>query len=786
MIIQENHSYLLNTKHTSYAFHVLESGHLEHLHYGRKIHLDTLAMKEKDCFVPGCSIQYSNEQEELCLESLCLEMSSLSKGDNRKPFIEIEYEDGSRSCDFIFYSSYQTKGKDDLQTLPSSFGCEEEVDHLCITLKDKETDVFLEMHYYVFEKEDVIAKQVNLINKTSSKIVCHKLMSNQIDFQPDEFVLTTFTGAWAREMKKNNIPVHTGIIENGSIYGYSSNHANPFVMLSSVTTDEDHGPCYGMNLVYSGNHIETVEKGAYQKVRFLQGINPTNFDYALEPDDMLEAPEAVMSYTCNGWNQLSHQFHQFIQDHIVRSSWAKKERPVLLNSWEAAYFNINEEKLVNLARKAKDVGIELFVMDDGWFSNRNDATRGLGDWYVNRKKFPDGLEGLSKKIHDLDLLFGIWVEPEMVNVNSQLYREHPDWVLQHPHRLHSEGRNQRILDLTNPEVQSYLIETMSDVFTQSNCDYVKWDLNRVVTDVYSSYQSNQGETLHRNIIGFYSIIKELVCRFPNILFEGCASGGNRFDLGILCYFPQIWTSDDTDALVRCEIQNNASYGYPLSSMGAHVSSVPNHQTLRLTELNTRFNVACFGVLGYEFNLLDLSEDQIDDIKKQIEFYKQYRSIFQYGDFYRIRSFKDGYAGTLEASASNLMEWSVVSKNQEKGLSFVFQKHIIPNTQFEKVTPKGLKDEYVYHFYSDSVKMNVVRFGDLMNSSLQMQQDSSLHRLISNYERKTGEVEDHTLHGDTLMYHGVCLKDGFAGLGYNEDIRYFPDYASRIYKIEKCD
>ncbi len=787
MIFQENQSYLLNTKHTSYAFHVLESGHLEHLHYGKKIHLDTLSMMEKNCFVPGCSIQYDKAYPDICLESLCLEMSSLSKGDNRRPFIEIEMN-GHRSSDFIFYSSYQTKGKDELDTLPSSYDANNEVDHLCITLKDRHTDVFLEMHYFVFEKEDVISKQVKLINKTKSSIFCHKLMSNQIDFQPDAYVLTTFTGAWAREMKKNEIPVHTGVIENGSIYGYSSNHANPFVMLSNPDTNEDHGSCYGMNLIYSGNHIETIEKGAYQKVRFLQGIHPTNFTFEIKVDEVFEVPEAIMSYSANGFNQLSHQFHEFIQSHIVRGPWAKKERPVLLNSWEAAYFDINEKKLVNLAKSAKEVGVELFVMDDGWFSNRSDDARGLGDWSVNKKKFPNGLDGLSKKIHDLDLLFGIWVEPEMVNVNSQLYKKHPEWVLENPTRNHSEGRNQRILDLSHPEVQSYIIDTMSDVFHQSNCDYVKWDLNRVVSDVYSSYQTRQSETLHRNVLGFYSIMKELTNRFPNILFEGCASGGNRFDLGILCYFPQIWTSDDTDALVRCEIQNNASYGYPLSVMGAHVSGVPNHQTLRLTDLSTRFNVACFGILGYEFNLLDLSEDQIEDIKKQIEFYKQNRSIFQYGQFYRIRSFKDGYNGTLEASLSNIMEWSVVNSKQTKAHSFIFQKHVIPNTQFERVMPKGLHEEYKYHFTSEPFKLNIVKFGDLINTQtpIHIKQDSSLHRLISHYVKMNGEVEDYTVYGDTLMNHGVCLKQGFAGLGFNEQIRYFQDTASRLYKIEKCE
>lgn len=787
MIYKAGNSFVLNTLNTSYLIGILDTGHLEHLYYGKKIHDDTQALKEKLNFAPGYTINYSQENKETALESINLEVSTLGKGDVRKPFIELEYSDGNRTCDFVYHSDYINQEKNELNTLPSSYG---ECDHLCIELKEKETEVYLYLHYYVFEKEDVIVKQATLVNKSDDTLTLKRMMSNQIDFNPDDYTLTTFTGAWAREMKRNDIKVFTGTIENGSITGYSSNHANPFVMLSKNNCDEEHGECYGFNLVYSGNHIETVEKGAFGKVRFLQGIHPIGFSFKLQKEECFEAPEAIMSYGDKGYNDLSHHFHDFINNHIVRGTWQNKRRPVLLNSWEAAYFKINEAKLVNLAKVAKDEGIELFVMDDGWFGERNDDTSSLGDWDVNKKKFPGGLEGLSKKIHDLDLMFGIWVEPEMVSVNSNLYKEHQNWTLENPNRNHSEGRNQRTLDLSNPEVQTFLIEKMSEVFTKASVDYVKWDMNRMISDAYSVYlpSDRQGEVYHRQIIGFYNVIKELTTRFPNVLFEGCSSGGNRFDLGMLCYFPQIWASDDTDALVRCEMQNNYSYGYPLSTIGAHVSSVPNHQTLRKTELSTRFNVACFGNLGYECNLVDQSNDDLNEIKKEISFYKENGEIFAYGTFNRIRRFKDGYAGSLEASTSNITEWSVVSKDKTKGFSFIFQKHVIPNTAFEKVTPIGFDDDIKYHFYNEEVKHDIAKFGDLINTAapFHVKQGGVLHHAIGKFVKMDGEKEDYLVHGDTLRNAGVVLKQGFAAVGYNNEVRYFQDFGTRLYTIEKVE
>ena len=440
-------------------------------------------------------------------------------------------------------------------------------------------------------------------------------------------------------MNRNDHNVVCGKIVNASVTGTSSNRANPFVMLAPAETTEDAGDCFGFNLIYSGNHYEACEYNAFGKLRLVSGINPMGFSYQIGVGESFESPEAVMTYSPDGYNGMSQNMHAFVRECIVRGTWKKKERPVLLNSWEAAYFDINERKLLKLAKAARDVGIELFVMDDGWFGERNDDKTSLGDWYVNPKKLPDGVSGLCKKINDLGLSFGIWVEPEMINVESNLYKEHPDWTMDIPGKNHAEGRNQRMLDLANPEVVDYMIASMSNLFASANIAYVKWDMNRIVSDCYSKYlpAKRQGETMHRYVLGLYRMMDELTKRFPEILFEGCASGGNRFDLGILCFFPQIWASDNTDAVYRVNGMNGYSYGYPMSVMGAHVSSCPNHQTLRTTPLETRFAVAAFGVLGYECNLCDMKKEDLEEIRKQIALYKEWRNVLQYGTFYRGRN-----------------------------------------------------------------------------------------------------------------------------------------------------
>lgn len=808
MIRREKDYFIIDTAHTTYCFRVMETGHLEHLYYGRKIRLSEgvgmEALVEKHAFAPGNVSVYDGESAHFSLEDIRLEMSSYGKGDIREPFIEVIHGDGSYTSDFLFDKAEIRKGKEESEVLPGSYDENEEVEQLCVTLRDRQYDLVLELYYNVFETCDIITRSAKLVNDSSEEMKLTRLLSMQLDFDTSDYIFTTFNGAWAREMKRSDIPLCAGKHVNASYTGTSSNRANPFVMLSRNETSEDYGECYGFNLIYSGNHYEAAEVSSMGKLRISTGINPQSFCFVIGPGECFEAPEAVMTYSCQGYNGMSGQMHQFVREHIVRGEWKYKERPVLLNSWEAAYFDINEKQLVNLAKAGKEAGIELFVMDDGWFGERDDDAKSLGDWDTNMKKLPGGLAGVCNKIKALGLQFGIWVEPEMINVNSKLYGEHPEWVMEIPGKPHSEGRNQRILDLTREEVQDFIIGKMSEVFASADISYVKWDMNRNFTDYFSGAlpAEKQGEVAHRYVLGLYRCMKELTKRFPKILFEGCASGGNRFDLGILCYFPQVWASDDTDALCRAEIQNGYSYGYPMSVVGAHVSSCPNHQTLRMTPIETRFNVASFGVLGYECNFCDMKKEELEAVKEQIALYKKWRPVLQYGRFYRGRSFGDGGfcgsgsgsgrgsgglsgSGCLAGEQGNYMEWTCVSPDGKQAVGFLMQKLVRPNTQFQYYKPKGLIEDCQYHFYNRQLKYNIKDFGDLVNTvaPIHIKQDSLVHNVVAKFVKMDGETEDFYGYGDALMYGGVQLKQAFGGTGYNQQVRYFQDFSSRIYFME---
>ena len=778
MIRQLENVFVLDTNHTTYCFQVLESGHLEHLYYGKRLRIeqasDVKSLAEKQAFPPGNSNVYDEKYPKFSLENMRLEMSSYGKSDIREPFIEVVHADGSYTSDFLYEGMVLSQNKTPLETLPSSYEENGNVQELTILLKDKQYDLKLELHYYVFKEYDVISRSAKFINTSKESVQLKRLMSNQLDFEDCDYVLTTFNGSWAREMYRHDAMVNMGKTVNASYAGTSSNRANPFVMISRPETSEDYGICYGMNLIYSGNHYEVMEVNSHGKTRFVSGINPQSFRFVIEPGQSFEAPEAVMTFSSAGYNGMSQQMHEFVRECIVRGEWKKKVRPVLLNSWEAAYFNINENKLLKLAKAGKDAGIELFVMDDGWFGTRNNDTQSLGDWDVNKKKLPRGIKGLCDKVNALGLDFGIWVEPEMVNVNSDLYRAHPEWVMEIPGKPHSEGRQQRILDFTNPAVVDYITEEMTKVFSSANIQYVKWDMNRIFSDYYSQYlkPEQQGEVAHRYMLGLYQMMHTLTARFPHILFEGCASGGNRFDLGILCYFPQIWASDDTDAIYRAKGQTGYSYGYPMSTVTAHVSACPNHQTLRMTPLATRFNVAAFGVLGYECNLSDMKKEEVDEIKEQISLYKKWREVLQFGRFYRGRS-------------GNLYEWTCVSKDQSKAVGMIVQALVEPNSHFEQYFAKGLDADKKYHFYNIERKRHVKPFGDLVNmiAPVHVKYDSLLHRTIDKFVKMPGEVEDYTTFGDVLMS-GVKLNSAFGGTGYDEHTRYFQDFESRMYFMEE--
>ncbi len=794
MITEKNGIFSLETEHTSYLFAVTQTGHLEHFYYGRKIHFrGDAALREKHAFVPGNGIYYDDGHKNFSLEDACLEMSSYGKGDIREPFVEIVYADGSFTSDFLYDSFAVTDTGPESDCLPGSYSEDGQAEHLLVRLKEKVHDLILELHYYVYPACDVITRSARLKNEGENSLVIKRLMSMQLDFPAADYVFTSFTGGWAREMKRTDVRIQAGKHVNASYAGISSSRANPFVMLSKEHTTEDAGECFGLNLIYSGNHYEAAEVSSFGKTRVVCGINPQSFSWELRAGEVFEAPEAVMTFSCQGFGAMSRQMHHFVREHIVRGSWKKKIRPVLLNSWEAAYFNIDERKLLKLARAGKEAGVELFVMDDGWFGERTDDTRSLGDWQVNEKKLPGGLKRLCGKIKALGLDFGIWVEPEMVNVNSRLYEAHPEWAVDIPGREHSEGRNQRLLDLGNPAVQEYIIEEMTKVFSSADISYVKWDMNRIFSDVYSRHlrPENQGEVFHRYVCGLYRCMRELTQRFPEILFEGCSSGGNRFDLGILCYFPQIWASDNTDALCRAEIQNGYSYGYPLSVVSAHVSSCPNHQTLRVTPLETRFHVAAFGVCGYECNLSEMDKEQFMAVKTQIGLYKKWREVLQFGDFYRGRSFAaqsgDGYHSAIWPGDQNIMEWTCVSSDRKKAVGMLFQKLVVPNDSYACYQAKGLEEETCYHFYNRKLTYNLKAFGGLVNlvSPIHIRQDSLVEAIAAKFVKLDGETEDCLVYGDELMYHGIKLKQAFGSVGYGSETRIFQDFASRMYFMEAC-
>ncbi|SFC40278.1 alpha-galactosidase [Butyrivibrio sp. YAB3001] len=816
MIFADGSVFLLQTRNTSYLFRKTKSGHLEHIHFGGSIvsaedyekavisgnavdafksgkeglYQLTAALSPKHVFGGGNMNVYSDEHSDVFLEMLGLEMSSFGKGDIREPFVELTYADGSSTVDFLYDSFEISDGKKALETLPSSYDdgslnsdcvvnsasgekCSDKAQQLFITLKDKGYGAKLTLIYTVFPDCDVITRSAVLCNESDNNIVIDRLMSTQIDFDTPRLKMISFHGRWADEMGK-----HESVCTGGKVVceelaaGESGSRSNPFVIVSDISADDDHGDCYGFNLVYSGNHYEALSSNAKNISRFVTGIQPVGFDWLLAPGERFEAPEAVMTFSAKGMNAMSINMHNFVRKHIVRGSFRDKVRPILINSWEAAYFNFTQGSLLSLAKEAKKCGIELFVMDDGWFGQRNDDKTSLGDWYENKKKLPGGIKELADKINALGMMFGIWVEPEMVNEESDLYRAHPDWAVSVPGHDHSKGRNQMNLDLTMKEVQDYVIESMKKVFSAGNVEYVKWDMNRIFSDRYSKKLSadRQGEFQHRYYLGLYRIMKELTESFPDILFEGCSAGGNRFDLGILSYFPQIWGSDDTDAFCRLDIQRGYSYGYPASCVGAHVSACPNHQTLNNVPLETRFEIACPGCFGYELNLCEMSDGDKKVVADQVEFYKKWREVFQFGNYYRLPDY--GYM--------------IVSQDKKKAVAFAVEKGSRPNNDYRKIKCVGLDDSKVYKIANRVVPLSLKEFGSLVNAvaPVHVKQDGIIHNIMDKVVHMNGEQQTEISTGAALNNHGFALNASFAGTGYNENVRIMRTGDTRLYMMEE--
>ena len=681
--------HLFNSK-ISYIMGVLPNGHMGQLYFGKRIH-----QKEDYTYllemVPRSMGSYVFEgKRTLSLEHVKQEYGVYGSSDYRFPAVEILQENGSRISDFCYKSHTVTDGKPKLPGLPATYTeKDEEAQTLILTLEDKVTGIELQLLYTLFAGDGVIARSARFINRGGSAVHLLKAMSLCMDLPDCEYDWVQFSGAWARERHMKVRRLEKGIQSVGSTRGHSSHEHNPFVILKRPRTDDLQGEAIGFGLVYSGNFLAQAEVDTHDTTRVILGIHPESFDWKLEPGEEFQTPEAVMVYTDRGMNDMSQVFHRLYQKRLARGYWRDRVRPILINNWEATYMDFNEEKLLRIAETAKECGIELFVLDDGWFGARRDDTAGLGDWKANTELLPDGITGIAQKIEDMGMKFGLWFEPEMVNKNSDLYREHPDWILAVPGRSHSQGRYQHVLDFSRKEVVDYIYESMAEILGNAKVSYVKWDMNRSITECYSGAlpADRQGEVFHRYILGVYDLYERLTSAFPEVLFESCASGGARFDPGLLYYAPQGWTSDDTDAVERLKIQYGTSYCYPISSIGAHVSASPNHQVMRDTPLSTRANVACFGTFGYELDLNRLSAEEQEEVKRQVEFMKRYRELLQFGTFYRLKSPFEG--------DGNITAWMVVSEDRKKAIVGWYKILNGVNMPYMRLKLRGLDPDREY-------------------------------------------------------------------------------------------
>lgn len=767
--------FALDTDRTSYIFRVTKFRHLEHIHYGERVRAsDAEALSVKHDIQLGSSVMYDESDDCYCLDNLCLEWSGVGRGDYRQTPIEAKMPDGSFSSDFLYDSHEIVSGCLPMHSLPAAYDDENAAQTLIIHMRERDRAVTLELYYTVFPASNVISRRCVIENNCEGDISLRRIMSMSLDMPDRGFLMHSFDGGWIKEAHRHVRPVEYGIYVNSSTTGASSNRHNPGFLLSEKNTGEDFGRAWGFNLVYSGNHCGVAERSNHDLVRIQLGINPHCFDWTVRPGERFEAPEAVMTFSERGFNGLSANFHDFVNNNIVRGIWKNVERPVLINSWEACFFKFDREKLLKLARRAKSIGVELFVLDDGWFGARDSDTAGLGDYDVNLKKLPGGLGKFAGSIEKLGMKFGLWFEPESVNVDSGLYRAHPDWAIKPPSGKPCFGRNQLLLDLTRQEVRDYIVENVGRTLDSARISYVKWDMNRHMSDAYSPLLSNQGEFSHRYIMGLYEVLGRIFTPRPHILLESCSSGGNRFDLGMLCYSPQIWASDDTDPIERLDIQGGLSYLYPQSTMGAHVSAAPHQQTLRDTPLSTRFNVAAFGVLGYELELKYMTMAELKELRGQIAFYKKHRKTLQYGRFYRFDEHK-----------ANKLHWQVSSKDGKEHVVGCFQKLCTASEGYDMLSVHGLEPSARYHLVCKRQSLFVKRLGGLVKHvmPLELDPDGFVLRTANKFFTMPDGAEDFVASGAALMS-GVGLNNQFLGTGYNERLHMLGDFGSALYTIKK--
>ncbi len=696
---KETKQFHLSNRFFSYIIGVLPNNEIGQIYFGSKLHdredfsyLWEVCFRSQQVGMPG--------NEAFSLETARNEYPSFGTTDYRSPAFAINYENGSHVSHFE-YEDYQIyAGKPELSGLPATYvESEKEAETLEITTRDYLTGVVLKLYYTVFADYSVITRNVKFVNDGQEKIVLDRVLSASVDLPDHNYEWMQFSGAWARERRPVVKPLEDGTVSIGSMRGHSSANHNPFVILKRRGTDEFQGEALGFSFVYSGNFLASAEVDTYGATRVMMGIHPECFSWGLNPGEEFVSPEVVIAYTNQGLNDLSQTYHKLYRNRLTRGVWKTKDRPILLNNWEATMMDFTEEDILKIAAKGKEAGIELFVLDDGWFGKRDNDFAGLGDWFPNLDKLPGGIKGLCEKINAMGLEFGFWIEPEMVNPDSDLYRAHPDWVLATPGRERSLGRHQMVLDFSREEVVDYIYDMLFKVLDGVNIAYIKWDMNRTISECFgnSAEASEQGKVYHKYILGVYSLYERLIAAFPNILFESCSSGGCRYDAGMLYYAPQTWCSDDTDGGERIEIQYGTSYGYPISSIGAHVSAVPNQQTGRTVSIDTRANVAYFGTFGYELDLNELPDDEFDKVKEQVVFMKKYRNLIQNGTFYRLISPFE----TEEAA------WMVVSEDRKQAIVGYYLNRVRANSGYRRLRLKGLDPECCYEmennrYYGDEL------------------------------------------------------------------------------------
>lgn len=726
----------LYNQELSYIIHIMANGQLENLYYGKRIadredfrhfHEETIRSQLSVC---------QPEPSLLSMHYARQEFPVYGTGDYRSPALCIRQQNGSRTVNFVYHSHSIDAGKPSLSPLPATYVDEPgEAESLCITLTDSLMQTELQLSYTLYNELPVLTRNARLIHHGDEPIAIEQIMSASVEFLDMDFEMLQLSGGWGRERYVRTRPLQMGTQGIQSLNGTCSGaEHNPFLALKRPSCTESQGEVYGFSLIYSSNFLAQAEVSTFDMTRVMMGINPQNFEWPLAAGESFQTPELVMVYSDGGLNKMSQTYHRLYRSRLMRGYWRDKARPVLLNNWEATYFNFDEDKLLHICRKAKEVGVELFVLDDGWFGARNDDYRGLGDWYVNLQKLPEGIAGLSRKVEAMGMKFGLWVELEMVNKDSELYRTHPDWLIHTPGRFESHARHQHVLDFSRQEVVDYIYGLISKVIRESRISYIKWDMNRYMTEPYSVGlpADRQGEMMHRYILGVYELYTRLTGEFPEILFESCASGGARFDPAMLYFAPQTWTSDDSDAAERVKIQYGTSYVYPLVSMGSHVSAVPNHQVFRMTPLESRANVAYFGTFGYELDLNLLSEAELELVKEQVRFMKQYRQLIQVdGDFHRL----------LNPFEGNEAGWIVVSPDLTEALAMFFQRLNKVNASWLRFRLTGLNPDALY----------TVSYNTSPNP------DFNRHLITQyGYSDQTAQLFSYTASGSELVYAGIPI------------------------------